>query len=448
MAVTPKSLIAPQIQWHEGMLLSPHHFQQSDLRHHQVLIHHLSLVSPFHWGIRHFKIDPVVLPNGVLRITELEAVMPDGLIISYAVNQADTPALELDLKPYKDELLGTGKQLTIQIAIPQRHEHASPIVGEFARYWSVEGEDVKDDTAPDNIVKIPRLYPRVHLAAGDNPPPRTSGMPLMKVAYKDEAFVQTSYVPPMFYLDEETALHKKCIKLIQRLREKASYLSERWQSQAGTPLAGETAALIKPIITSLPFLEANVHGHEPHPYNLFQNLCLIAGELSMLRLSHLPPVMPSYKHDAILSSFEPVFEHIDMMLETIEQAYASFLFHQRDRLFTLRLHEAYKNDRLYIGIRVPKTMTELQLNDWISDAIIASDDAIDSVRNKRITGARRSIIREGDMYKLLPSRGVILVEVEVDPAYIYFDQNINIFNPADHPDRRPTEIVLFVKKGS
>ncbi len=99
MAVTTKSLIAPQIQWHEGMLLSPHHFQQSDLRHHQVLIHHMSLVSEFHWGIRSFKLDPIVLPDGLIRITELEAIMPDGLIISYNIAQADIPPLEFDLKP-------------------------------------------------------------------------------------------------------------------------------------------------------------------------------------------------------------------------------------------------------------------------------------------------------------------------------------------------------------
>ena len=137
-----------------------------------------------------------------------------------------------------------------------------------------------------------------------------------------------------------------------------------------------------------------------------------------------------------------------MMLGTIEKAYASFLFNQRDRLFSLRMHPAYKADKLYLGIRIPKDMTELQLGDWISDAIIASDDAIDSVRDKRITGARRSLIREGDMYQLIPGRGVILVELENDPAYIHFEQNINIFNPADHPDRRPTEIVLYVKKGA
>jgi type VI secretion system protein ImpJ len=448
MAVTTKSLIAPQIQWHEGMLLSPHHFQQSDLRHHQLLIHHMSLLSEFHWGIRSFKLDPIVLPDGLIRITELEAVMPDGLIVSYHINQADIPPLEFDLKPHKEELMNGHNVLMIQLAVPQRHEHASPIVGEFARFWSVEGGEVKDDTAPDNVIRIPRLFPRAHLAIGTTPPPRTFSLPLMKIAYKDESFVQTSYVPPLFYIEEGHYIHNQCVELIQRLREKATYLSDRWQGQAGTPLAGETAALLRPIMTCLPYLESVIHGKAIHPHSLFESLSFVTGHLSTLRMSHLPPVMPIYQHKDILASFMPIFDLIHALLQTIEQAYASFLFNQRDRLYTLRMHDAYKNDKLYLGVRIPKTMTELQLNDWVSDAIIASDDAIDNVRNKRITGARRSIIREGDMYSLMPSRGVILVEVEVDPNYIRFDQNLNIFNPTDHADKRPTEIVLFVKKGS
>ena len=447
MAVTTRSLIAPQIQWHEGMLLSPHHFQQSDLRHHQVLIHHMSLVNNFHWGVRDLKLDLVVLPDGLVRVMELEAVMPDGLIISYHMNQADIPALELDLKPHKKDLINGG-ELTIQLALPQRHEHASPIVGEFARYWSVEGEEVKDDTAPDNVIKIPRLFPRVHLAVGDTSPARTTSIPLMKVRYQNEAFVQTKFQPPLFLIEEGNPIHNECLELTKIIREKASYLSDRWQSQAGTPLAGETAALLRPLISVLPLFESLVHGEGNPPYLLYRQICLIAGYLSNLRLEQLPPVMPVYNHKDIYGCFEPVIDHMHMMLGTIEKAYASFLFNQRDRLFSLRMHPAYNTDKLYLGIRIPKDMTELQLSDWISDAIIASDDAIDSVRDKRITGARRSLIREGDMYQLIPSRGVILVEVENDPAYIHFEQNLNIFNPADHPDRRPTEIVLYVKKGS
>ena len=67
------------IQWHEGMLLAPQHFQQLSIRHEELLHYHLMMISPFHWGIRRLKIDQVLLIEGTLRVQELEAIMPDGL---------------------------------------------------------------------------------------------------------------------------------------------------------------------------------------------------------------------------------------------------------------------------------------------------------------------------------------------------------------------------------
>ena len=60
------------IQWHEGMLLSPQHFQQLSLRQEELLAYHLRMFAPFHWGVTHLKHDAVMLVSGAYRITELE----------------------------------------------------------------------------------------------------------------------------------------------------------------------------------------------------------------------------------------------------------------------------------------------------------------------------------------------------------------------------------------
>src|SRR5436190_1813629 len=39
------------IQWHEGMLLAPQHFQWLSLRQETLLQYHASAISPFHWGV-------------------------------------------------------------------------------------------------------------------------------------------------------------------------------------------------------------------------------------------------------------------------------------------------------------------------------------------------------------------------------------------------------------
>ena len=64
------------IQWHEGMLLAPHHFQQLALRQEQLLHYHTMMMQPFSWGIRKLRIDQVLLTAGTYRVLELEAREP------------------------------------------------------------------------------------------------------------------------------------------------------------------------------------------------------------------------------------------------------------------------------------------------------------------------------------------------------------------------------------
>lgn len=133
--------LTPAIQWHEGMLLSPQHLQQNDLRFEQLLYHHLNLLSPYHWGIHYLKIDPIVFPEGLVRILGLQAVMPDGLAVDYTANAMDTMPLEIDLKPFKPT--NSKEVITIYLTVAESIPGVSSVVGEWTRYLSVEGEGQK-----------------------------------------------------------------------------------------------------------------------------------------------------------------------------------------------------------------------------------------------------------------------------------------------------------------
>ena len=69
--------IPDAIQWHEGLLLTPQHFQQLSTRHEALVQYGTSLVAPFCWGVRRLKYDRVSLTMGKFRVLQLEAVMPD-----------------------------------------------------------------------------------------------------------------------------------------------------------------------------------------------------------------------------------------------------------------------------------------------------------------------------------------------------------------------------------
>ena len=57
--------IPERIQWHEGLLLAPQHFQQTQARTDALVSWHGLAATPLAWGVRHMEIDPGLLANGL-----------------------------------------------------------------------------------------------------------------------------------------------------------------------------------------------------------------------------------------------------------------------------------------------------------------------------------------------------------------------------------------------
>ena len=70
--------ILDRIQWHEGMLLTPQHFQLESARVDNLIAWHTIASSGQSWGVRKLEIDVGLLASGVFRVLELDAIMPDG----------------------------------------------------------------------------------------------------------------------------------------------------------------------------------------------------------------------------------------------------------------------------------------------------------------------------------------------------------------------------------
>ena len=86
-----------KIVWNEGMLLTPHHFQQWDNYHEDLLQSRIGSVAPYSYGILDLKINNEAIANANFQITRCRAVMPDGLV----VNVPDVESVP-DLRPVGD----------------------------------------------------------------------------------------------------------------------------------------------------------------------------------------------------------------------------------------------------------------------------------------------------------------------------------------------------------
>ncbi len=437
--------IPQPIQWHEGMLLVPQHFQQNSWRQEMLVQYSALLVSPYCWGVRHMKLDVKVLSGGTLRVLTLEAVLPDGAIITF--DHAEDGELTVDLAPLTDQMRAA--DMTVYLALPVRSTGA--VKGSLVRYEAREGPLLADENTGEGEVRIPVLRPMLTLIPGEKPPPKFVSMPIARVRFADEAFVLSDYIPPTMVVPLRSPLGELCAHLASRLRQKAMFVSEQARSPSSIvekPLLLENKARMQSLVGGLPQLEAILATGCAHPLSLYLAMCNLSGHLAALGTSLLPPAFAPYDHTDIKASFEEVMDFsLRMMNEGIPETYDALPFTLKDRIFSLNFEGDWFTRRLVLGMRVSTGVTEKEMIAWGEECLIGSESVVPSLRDKRIRGAHREFA-ETDR-ELVPVRGVLLFILRPDPEFIKPGEILQIRNLGERGRQfSPLEIVLYVKHGA
>ncbi len=104
-----------KIVWNEGMLLTPHHFQQWDNYHEELLNSRVHSILPYDYGVLDLQVNSEAVANGNFQITNCRAVMPDGLL----VNVPDAESVP-DLRPIGNHFGVEAEKLGVHLAIPAK----------------------------------------------------------------------------------------------------------------------------------------------------------------------------------------------------------------------------------------------------------------------------------------------------------------------------------------
>lgn len=440
--LTPALRDIPEaIQWHEGMLLSPQHFQQQTARWEGLLQSALLAQNPFAWGLRHLRLDGAALPAGQFRVQQVEAIFPDGTAVWYDAATHAGEALALDLAAAAEAY--PHQALTVYLVMPVRTAAAAH--GDTARYRSFEGDAVVDENTGEGALAIPRLRPRLHLMAGEFPPARWTALPIARIEQRDEAFALTDYIPPLLAALPDSPLHELCAGVAQRLRAKALFLAERARAPsvaALTPVVWESKRQIQSLVTALPTLEALLASGQPHPWMLYLAFCTLAGHVAALADSLQPPVLPAYRHEDVRPAFEAVREFVVRAVnEGISDAYLALPMERREGSFSLRFDSAWVQRRLVLGIRRPAGASEADMVAWGQQCLAASEEVIPSLREKRILGLRRQLLGPGD--ELAAGSGEVLFELAADPAFLRPDRPFQVMNFGG--GATPAALTLYVR---
>ena len=435
--------IPERIQWHEGMLLAPQHFQQNQARNDALVAWQVLASAPLAWGVRRLEIDTGLLASGLLRIVELDAVLDDGTVVWHDANQFVQGVLELDLTPHAEQLELSPQD--IWLTLPRARGMNVP--GTPSRFTSFSQPPVDDEVSEAVAADLPRLRPTLALAVGSTPSSLWQSLRLGSV-YKDNKQIRVSDdLPPLMLLPRTHPLWARCWRFATELRSKAAFVARQMQvpsSRAEDRLTTlEQRERLRSLLHGLAPFEAVLQTQPLHPYAVYLALSGLLGPLAMLRpgsLSMLPPAFDQFHPGKAL---EPLLEALEESIAEVSQEHLLQLFELKNGSFSLDILSDWVAPRLVLGLR---GKPEKDLVTWMTGAVIGVQSAWASLRERRVPGAPRQRIESAPELGVRSSSGFTLFSIETPESLVSNVEALIVTNLSESSAAMsPQEIVLFTK---
>lgn len=385
-----------KIVWNEGMLLTPHHFQQWDNYHEELLNSRVRSMMPFEYGILDLRVNGEAVANGNFQITNCRAVMPDGLVI----NVPDAEAVP-DMRPVGNHFAVESERLGVHLAIPARKAgevnfqanggKAAPNV----RFLQ-EGAMVKDETTGTNEQPLAYAKSNLRIIFDDE---LRDGFTSLKIAELQrtptgQLKIADTYIPPILKVSASEWMVNMLRQIVEILVTKSGSLSEQRRS-TNASLADFTTSevavfwLLNTINASIPTMAHYFRSTLLHPEKLYLEMSELIGKLMTFSLEYHPKDIVKYDHDDLYFTFSNLSAQLKELLETVipSRCVPIPLEKTRDTLYVGRIEDErlLKDAAFYLAVRAQ--MPEAKLIDGVPRVVkIASRDVIDSVIGSALPG--------------------------------------------------------------
>jgi type VI secretion system protein ImpJ len=385
-----------KIVWNEGMLLTPHHFQQWDNYHEELLNSRVRSMMAYEYGVIELQVNNEAIANGNFQITNCRAVLPDGLM----VNVPDAEAVP-DLRPVGDHFKVENEKLGVHLAIPAikigevNIQASGGAAGSNLRFHQ-EGALVKDETTGTNEQPIAYAKSNLRIIFDDE---LRDGFTSIKIAELQrtptgQLKISEEYIPPILKVPASTWLVNMLRQLVEILITKSGSLGEQ-RRQSNASLADFTTSeiavfwLLNTINSSIPAMSHFFRSPVVHPEKLYLEMSTLVGRLMTFSLEHHPKDIVQYDHDDLHFTFFNLSTQLKDLLETVipSRCVPIPLEKTRDTLYVGRIEDErlLKEAGFYLAVRAQ--MPESKLIEAVPRVVkIASRDVIDSVIGSALPG--------------------------------------------------------------
>jgi type VI secretion system protein ImpJ len=397
-----------RLVWNEGMLLSPHHFQQADNYMEDLINTRVGWLFAHECGILDLQINRDAVANGSVQLISCRGVMPDGLI----VNIPQT-CLAPESRQVGDHFSPTAGSLDVYLAVPARQVGAANFQAaknstngnhsnQPARFLQDAGL-VIDETSGENEFQLAFARPNFKLLFDGEP---REGYNVIKIAELQRTAtgrlkLAEEYVPPALHIGASPWLENLLRQLIEFLVAKSQTLGER-RHQSGSGQASFTTD-DGMVLWTLPTLNAAIpplahlfHQRIVHPERLYTEMVRLAGAMMTLVFDRHAKDLPRYDHLDLYQTFRQLDFDIRFLLERVApQRYVPIPFiKERPALYVARVddNQLLRDAEFFlaVGAQVP----ESRLIERVPFAIkIAHRDGIDVVINNALSGVSMTHVR-------------------------------------------------------
>ncbi|HEX8609711.1 MAG TPA: type VI secretion system baseplate subunit TssK [Telluria sp.] len=438
-----EALLFDRIRWHEGMLLTPQQFQQESSRVDALVGWQALAGQPCAWGVRRLVIDEAALTCGVLRISLVEAILPNGMAVWYDAGQAQGATLELDLGPHGAAM----EQHDLPVYLATGCARSLRLAGQPAMFRGIQGNLVEDEVSEALPDEVPRMAPNLVLIAGPAPGAAYTHLHLMSLRKENEIVRRTAFWPAQLAVPSDAPLRQRAHSLAALMRNKAVFLGR--QTASGSSRVEDRLAMLEQkarlssLTLNLPVLDAVLQLEVVQPQALYLALCAQLGPLAALRPGAVPMAPPPYLHGNSQGAFEAVLRDLEALVGEVSQEWKSVIFNFDGQVFALPMRPEWLGARLVVGLRGNGEGDPVA---WMAGAAIGSRTVSVWLNDCRTLGAERAKIDGASELGLRGSPGCTLYAIEVSPESIVADQDLLISNIHEHVQAlRPQEIVLFIK---
>jgi type VI secretion system protein ImpJ len=440
--------IPEPIQWHEGMLLMPQHFQQMATRYEALIQSAVASASPYSWGVLRFDYDKTALVSGLLRVLRLEAIMRDGLAI-VAGSEAGID-LEINLKSFADQM--RIDPLTIFVTVPAQKTLSTR--GDLARYLSDDGDAIADETTGEDAVNIPRLRPRVALWAGGVPPARFESLPLMQLKAQNDAIQEQEFISPCVSVSLTSTLGEECSKVLQLARAKSTLLAGELRDPGREIDSANVRANVLALSTGLPGPEAALRSERSHPFTLYVLLCQMAGHVAAITPAMIPPAFPPYRHDDLLNTFRFVLGFIsEIAAATVVESWTALPFRMVDGRFeagpagtidaAIAGGASLDHPALVLGLVLPAGVPIDAGWRWGESCVIGAASLMPRLLSNRVSGAQRKRVEH--ISGLAPQGNVALLALAFEEPDVKGGEILQLVERFMN-EGRPEKAILYIRR--